>query len=310
MALRICSLVPSATEIVADLGLVDRLVGVSAECDWPPQVRGLPVVTSSRIDSAALSAREIDEGVRDALARGASLYALDERQLDALDPDLVITQDLCRVCAVSSVEIGRLGALRADVVSLDPRTIDGIGSSVRELAARLGVAARGRLVVDDTIRRIDAVRAAVAGVPRRDIFVCEWSDPVFAAGHWVPEMVDAAGGHDVLARPGGPSYTSTWQAVLERGPELIVLACCGMDAERAAREADLPELPMRVVAVDANAYYSRPSPRIAAGVEQLAHLMHPGIVPDPGLPAIELVLDGRSDRLGHVRRKGAGIPGA
>ncbi len=119
--------------------------------------------------------------------------------------------------------------------------------------------------------------------------MCEWSDPPFAAGHWVPEMVDAAGGHDVLGRAGRPSYTTSWRAVLERGPELVVLACCGFDAERAAREANLPDLPMRVVAVDANAYYSRPSPRILSGVEQLAHLMHPEAVPDPGLPSVELV---------------------
>jgi iron complex transport system substrate-binding protein len=305
MGLRICSLLPSATEIVAELGLVECLVGVSAECDWPPRVRGLPVVTSSRIDSATLSAREIDEGVRDALEHGESLYAVDEQQLDALAPDLVITQDLCRVCAVSSVELGRLGSLRADVISLDPHTIEEIGSSVLALATRLAVEGRGRLVVDEMAGRIDAVRAAVAGLPRPEVFVCEWSDPVFAAGHWVPEMVEAAGGHDVLGRSGAPSYTSTWEAVLERGPELIVLACCGMDAERAAREANLPELPMRVVAVDANAYYSRPGPRIAAGVEQLAQLMHPEAVPDPGLPSIRL--GGRFDGRGQGRGEHVGI---
>jgi iron complex transport system substrate-binding protein len=309
MGIRICSLLPSATEIVAELGLADSLVGVSAECDWPPQVRELPVVTSSRIDSATLSAREIDEGVREAVRTGDSLYVLDEKQLDALDPDLVITQDLCHVCAVSSVEVGRLESLRADVISLDPHTIEEIGASVLELAARLAVEARGRLVVDEMQRRIEAVRTAVAGHPRMEIFVCEWSDPVFAAGHWVPEMVDAAGGHDVLGAPGSASYTTTWEAVLARRPELVVLACCGMDAERAAHEARLPALPMRVVAVDANAYFSRPSPRIAAGVEQLAHLMHPQLVSDPGLPAIESGpdLSGGAHRLGQRRGKHVGI---
>jgi iron complex transport system substrate-binding protein len=288
MSIRICSLLPSATEIVAELGLADALVGVSAECDWPLQVRALPIVTSSRIDPAILSAREIDESVREALRTGDSLYALDEAQIDALDPDLVITQDLCRVCAVSSVELGRLGTLRADVISLDPHTIDGIGESVLELAERLGVRERGCEVVAEMGRRIAAVRDAVAGLPRPDVFVCEWSDPVFASGHWVPEMVAAAGGRDVLGAAGGASYTTTWEAVLARRPELVVLACCGMDAERAAREARLPELGVRVVAVDASAYYSRPSPRIAAGVEQLAHLMHPEAVSDPGLPLVEV----------------------
>ena len=288
MGVRICSLLPSATEIVAELGLADSLVGVSEECDWPPQVRSLPVVTSSRIDSASLTAREIDQGVREALATGESLYALDEQQLDALDPDLVITQDLCRVCAVSSVELGRLGSLRAEVISLDPHTIAGIASTVLELALRLGVEERGREVVDEMQRRIAAVRDAVAGLRRPEVFVCEWSDPVFAAGHWVPEMVAAAGGHDVLGAPGCASYVTTWDAVLARRPELVVLACCGMDAERVAREAHLPELPMRVVAVDANAYFSRPSPRIAAGVEQLGHLMHPDVLANPGLPMVEV----------------------
>jgi iron complex transport system substrate-binding protein len=285
---RICSLLPSATEIVAELGLVDCLVGVSEECDWPPAVRALPVVTRSRVDSSSLSAREIDAGVRAALRTGESLYALDEQQIRSLAPDIVITQDLCSVCAVSSAEVGRLSTLRAEVVSLDPHTIGEIGGTVLALATRLRVAERGRSVVGEMERRLAAVRAAVAGLPRPEIFVCEWSDPPFAAGHWVPEMVEVAGGHDVLGRAGRPSYTTSWSAVLERGPELVVLACCGFDAERAAREANLPDLPMRVVAVDANAYYSRPSPRIAAGVEQLAHLMHPEVVPDPGLPSLEL----------------------
>ncbi len=238
---------------------------------------------------ATLSAREIDEGVRAALHTGESLYLLDERQIEALAPDIVITQDLCTVCAVSSADVGRLRPLEAEVVSLDPHTIAEIGGSVLALAARLGVAERGRTIVDEMERRLAVVRAAVAGLPRTEIFVCEWSDPPFAAGHWVPEMVAAAGGHDVLGRAGRLSYTTSWSAVLAQAPELVVLACCGFDAERAARQANLPYLAMRVVAVDANAYYSRPSPRIAAGVEQLARLMHPEAIPDPGLPSVELV---------------------
>jgi iron complex transport system substrate-binding protein len=304
MARRICSLLPSATEIVAELGLAGALVGVSEECDWPPQVLELPVVTSSRIDSATSSLREIDDGVREALRTGASLYSLDEAQIDALDPDLVITQDLCRVCAVSSAELGRLGSLRADVVSLDPHTIAEIAGTVLELAALLEVVERGRAVVEEMERRISAVRAAVAGLPRPEIFVCEWPDPVFAAGHWVPEMVEAAGGHDVLGRTGRPSYTTTWDEVAACEPALVVLAFCGMDAARAARETVPPEISARVVAVDANAYYSRPSPRVAAGVAQLAHLMHPEHVPDPGLPCVELHRGG--DGLGQRRRKHVG----
>jgi iron complex transport system substrate-binding protein len=288
MGLRICSLLPSATEIVAELGRADCLVGVSEECDWPPRVRELPVVTRSRIDVSVLSAREIDEGVRAALRTGESLYALDEEQIAALDPDIVITQDLCRVCAVSSGDVGRLRALKAEVVSLDPHSIAEIGGTVLELAALLEVDERGRDVVAEMERRIASVREAVAGRPRPEVFVCEWADPPFAAGHWVPEMVEAAGGRDVLGVAGRASFTTSWDAVLACGPELVVLACCGFDAERAARDANLPALRVRVVAVDANAYFSRPSPRVAAGVEQLGWLMHPDVVADPGLPAVEV----------------------
>lgn len=305
MGLRICSLLPSATEIVAELGLADCLVGVSEECDWPPQVRGLPVVTRSRIAFSSLSAREIDEGVRDAVQSGESLYAVDDAQIAALAPDVVITQDLCRVCAVSSGELGRLSALRAEVVSLDPHTIAEIGGSVLELAALLEVPERGREIVAELERRIGVVRAAVAGRPRSEIFVCEWADPPFAAGHWVPEMVEAAGGHDVLGVAGRPSYTTSWEAVLAADPALVVLACCGFDATRAARDANLPALPMRVVAVDANAYYSRPSFRIASGIEQLAWLMHPEVVDDPRLPAIDL--GGSADGLGQRRGQHARV---
>ncbi|HEY1480144.1 MAG TPA: cobalamin-binding protein [Gaiellales bacterium] len=311
MGLRICSLLPSATEIVAVLGLEDLLVGVSEECDWPPSVRELPVVTRSRIDFSTLSSREIDRGVREAVRSGDSLYALDAEQIDALSPDLVITQDLCRVCAVSSGEVDRLCDLRAEVVSLDPHTIAEIGGSVLELAALLEASERGREVVSDMERRIAAVREAVAGRPRPEIFVCEWADPPFAAGHWVPEMVEAAGGRDVLGVAGRPSYTTTWDDVLAADPSLVVLACCGFDAARAAQDANLPALPMPVVAVDANAYYSRPSPRVAAGVEQLAHLMHPDAVADPGLPAIWLSpSDGGADGLGQRRGKGSRIAAA
>jgi iron complex transport system substrate-binding protein len=288
MGLRICSLLPSATEIVADLGLIECLVGVSEECDWPPAVRELPVVTRSRIDFSQLSSRAIDEGVREALRSGGSLYGLDEDQIAALDPDIVITQDLCAVCAVSSSEVGRLRSLRADVVSLDPHTVSEIGGTVLELAALFAVAERGRAVVTEMEGRIAAVRDAVAGERRRPVFVCEWSDPPFAAGHWVPEMVEAAGGRDVLGAAGRPSYTTTWDEVLACSPELVVLACCGFDAERAARDANLPDLPMPVIAVDANSYFSRPSPRVAAGVEQLGWLLHPEVVGDPGLPALSV----------------------
>jgi iron complex transport system substrate-binding protein len=285
---RICSLLPSATEIVAGLGRADRLVGVSAECDWPPEVRGLPVVTASRISSEELDSLEIDRAVREAVAGGRSLYAIDEELVDALEPDLILTQDLCEVCAVSSAEVGRLCTVDAEILSLDPRTIGEIEDSVLRVAERLGVPEAGASVVVEMRATIGRVREAVAGLPLRRAFVAEWLDPPFAAGHWVPEMVALAGGEEVLGRAGEASFATTWADVRERSPEVVVLAPCGFDAKRAAREAELPPLPSRVVAVDANAYFSRPAPRVADGVAQLGFLLHPEVVPDPGVPWIEL----------------------
>ena len=284
--MRICSLLPSATEIVGALGLTGALVGRSAECDWPPEVRDLPVVTAARVDTDALASLEIDRAVRDALADGRSLYALDEELIEELAPDVILTQDLCAVCAVSSDDVGRLCGVDAAVLSFDPRGIAGIEDSVRELAGELGVAERGEEVVAEMEEKIGRARERVAGLDPVRVFVAEWLDPPFAAGHWVPEMVAHAGGHEVLGIAGRASFATTWTAVLERRPELVVLAPCGFDATRTAREAETPPLPCRVVAVDANAYFSRPAPRIADGIAQLAFLLHPDVVPDPG-PALD-----------------------
>ncbi len=286
--MKICSLLPSATEIVGTLGLTDSLVGRSAECDWPPDVRSLPVVTAARVDTEALGSLEIDRAVRDALADGRSLYALDEELIEELAPDVILTQDLCAVCAVSSDDVNRLCGVDAAVLSFDPRGIAGIQDSVRELARHLGASERGEQVVSRMEETIGRVRDRVAGLDPVRVFVAEWLDPPFAAGHWVPEMVAHAGGHEVLGIAGQASFATTWTAVLERRPELVVLAPCGFDATRTAREAEMPPLLCRAVAVDANAYFSRPAPRIADGIAQLAFLLHPDVVPDPGLPWIEL----------------------
>jgi iron complex transport system substrate-binding protein len=290
---RVCSLLPSATEIVALLGLADRLVGVSEECDWPPEVRGLPVVTASRVHAAELSSAEIDSAVRGAVADGRSLYAVDAELLDRLRPDLVITQDLCSVCAVSSSDVIQL--CDVDTLSLNPRTLEEIAQSVETVAARLDVPERGAAVAREMREAIAATSARVAGLAPRRVFVAEWLDPPFAPGHWVPEMVAAAGGEEVLGRAGEASFTTGWEAVRAAEPELIVLAPCGFDARRAAQEAAGLDLPASAVAVDANAYYSRPSPRVVDGVRQLAHLLHPGAVPDPDLPFVEL---GQAVRVG------------
>src|SRR5919109_2134715 len=187
--MRICSLLPSATEIVCHLGLADSLVGVSEECDWPAEVRTLPVVTASRVDATAMTSAQIDAAVREAVTGGASLYALDESLLAELAPDVILTQDLCTVCAVSGDEVGKLRSVDAEVISLNPLTLEGIAGSVETLGERLGVAARGHATAAEMRAAIDSVRRAVAGRPTRRIFVAEWVAPPFAAGHWLPEMV-------------------------------------------------------------------------------------------------------------------------
>jgi iron complex transport system substrate-binding protein len=296
-AQRICSLLPSATEIVAALGCADRLVGRSEECNYPPELTALPVVSAARIDTSQLGSGDIDAAVRESLLDGRSLYGVDRALLESLRPNLVITQDLCRVCAVSSDELRDVSDLGVSVLALDPRTIEGIAASVHTLADELGVRAEGERVVGGMIAAIDAVRQATAGRPAPRVAVMEWLDPPFAAGHWVPEMVEAAGGRELLGRPGDPSRRLTWDEVRAAAPELLVLAPCGFTAERAAAEAHaVPDLGCRVVAVHGDAYFSRPAPRIADGIAQLAHLLHPGAEPDPGLPAIELRAGGRISR--------------
>jgi iron complex transport system substrate-binding protein len=286
--MRICSLLPSATEIVAKLGLVDSLVGVSEECDWPPEVRDLPVVTASRVDTTQLSSVEIEHAVRQEVSDGRPLYAIDADLLERLEPDLILTQDLCAVCAVSSDTVGELCATNAEVVTLDAHTLAEIEKGIIWLGELLGVPARGRMVVDEMEATIAEVSERVAGVPPRPVFVGEWLEPPYVAGHWIPEMVALAGGREVLGRAGTPSYPTSWERVLERRPELVVVAPCGFDHERAAREASLPPIGCPAVAVDSNSYYARPAPRLADGVTQLAFLIHPEHVEDPGLPYIEL----------------------
>jgi iron complex transport system substrate-binding protein len=287
---RICSLLPSATEIVAQLGLRERLVGVSAECRWPPEVLGTPVVSAAKVDTATLSDAEIERLVRDFTAGGGSLYALDAELVERLKPDLIVTQDLCAVCAVSSQDVASACLLDVEVLSLDPHTFGEVADSVVTLASRLGVERRGRAIAEEMLAKARAVAEAVVGRPRPKVFLAEWIEPPYCGGHWIAEMIEMAGGTPLLGRAGEPAYPVSWQEVAAQEPDLIVVAPCGFDAEEAAeraREAGLA-LPCRAVAVDADGFYSRPAPRLADGVRQLGHLMHPEVVPDPGLPAIAL----------------------
>jgi iron complex transport system substrate-binding protein len=288
--MRICSLLPSATEIVADLGLIDSLVGVSEECAWPTEVKSKPRVTTARVDSASLSSAEIDAVVRESIADGNSLYMVDADLIDDLKPDLLITQDLCTVCAVSSGDLASACPIGVEIVSLDPSTLAGVADTVTLLGDRLGAAEQARRVVGEMQRKLESVRTATDGLPRKRVFVAEWTDPPFCGGHWVPEMVEIAGGIDVMGVHAKPSFSTTWDEVIAREPEIVVMAPCGFLADEAARRASHLRLPCRAVAVDADSYFSRPAPRLADGVVQLGHLLHPGAVPDPGLAAIELPL--------------------
>jgi len=286
--MRICSLLPSATEMIAELGLVDSLVGVSEECRWPPGVVGTPVVTAARIDPSRMSSLAIDEAVRASVRDGRSLYTVDADLIAALKPDLIVTQDLCAVCAISSGELESAAPVGVPVLSLDPRTLGEVAESVRTLGSRLGVAARGDEIAARMLATVARVATSVRGLPRRRVFFAEWIEPPFCAGHWLPEMIALAGGQDVFGRTGEPSRSTTWDEVRASRPELVIIGPCGFGVDEAAlRAADL-ELVCPAVAVDGDAYYSRPAPRLADGVRQLAHLLHPDVAPDPGLPAIRL----------------------
>lgn len=269
--MRIVSLLPSATEIVVDLGLGDALVGRSHECNWPMSVKSVPVVSSSRIDSANLSGAAIDREVREALASGQALYAVDDEVLGSLQPEVILTQDLCRVCAVSGGDLRDVGAR---VISLGPHTLAEVAESVRYLGRELGVQEKGEEVARWMIERIDRVKASVAGKRRPRVFLAEWLEPPFACGHWIPEMVAAAGGDEVMGRAGERSFTTTWEAVRAAAPEMVIAAPCGFDEERAARDAASLDLGCPVVAVDADRYFVRPSPSLAEGVELLARIFH------------------------------------
>jgi iron complex transport system substrate-binding protein len=235
-----------------------------------------------------MTSLEIDAAVRASLADGRALYAVDAELIDTLAPDLILTQDLCAVCAVSSADLGAACPVDAEVLSLDPRTYADVAASIRTLAARLGVSERGEELAGRMEATLRETAAATRGLPRRRVFFAEWVDPPFCAGHWLPEMIEAAGGEDVLGRPGQASFSTTWAEVVAAGPELVIAGPCGFGVDEAAARAAGIDVTCRVVAVDGDAYYSRPGPRLADGVRQLAQLLHPGALPDPGLPAVWL----------------------
>jgi len=294
--MRIVSLVPHATELLFALGLGDDVVGVTHECDFPPAAAGLPHVTSDELPPGLTSA-QIDAAVRERTQAGEAIYGLDEELLRELEPDLIVTQELCPVCAVSYDEVVAV-AERIDscpkVVALDPRTFGETMGDVRTIAHATGAKAAALDLIARQRARVDQVRIAVRDAERVPVVTLEWLDPVFVAGHWTPQLVELAGGVDILGMPGEPSLHLPWDAVAAAQPEVVVVMPCGYDAARSLEEAELhaDELralgARRVVAIDASATFSRPGPRLVDGLETLAHILHPDAVPQAPGPALDV----------------------
>ncbi|MGI9329745.1 MAG: cobalamin-binding protein [Gammaproteobacteria bacterium] len=312
--MNIVSLLPSATEIICALGLRDQLVAVSHECDYPAEVKNLPKATTTVIDSGLASAA-IDKAVREHLAENSALYSLDVPVLEALEPDLLVTQALCDVCAVSAEEVDRVACAlpgKPDVLNLEPMSLEEVFDCIRDIGTATRSTEQARAVRDDMRRRIDTVASLVrqqGRKPRRVAFL-EWLDPLFNGGHWTPELIEIAGGIDVFGGARKASHTFDWSQLMAAEPEVLFIACCGFSTERAL--ADLPtltrqpgwtELPCvktgQVFVADGNQFFNRPGPRLADSLEVLADALNPGIgLPDPGIHrAIRCELTGSQTQL-------------
>jgi iron complex transport system substrate-binding protein len=298
--MRIVSLVPHATELLFALGLGDDVVAVTHECDHPARALELPRVTKDRLP-AGLSAGEIDAAVRASVEGDGTIYELDTELLRELEPDLIVTQELCPVCAVTYEEVVKeAGSIPScpKVIALDPKTVGETMGDIRTVAAATGARDAALDLVARQRARIDRVRIAVKGAERPSVAAVEWFDPVFIAGHWTPQLIEMAGGLDVLGFAGEHSEQMDWDAVAAAQPEIVVCMPCGYDAQRSLQEADGFRDELRavgartVVAVDAAGYFSRPGPRLVDGLELLAHVLHPDLVelPEGVAPALEVRL--------------------
>lgn len=277
--MRIVSFLAAGTEIAHAIGAGDELLGRSHECDFPNGVERLPIVSRPALDLSGMSQAEIDAAVSGHMQTGESLYVVDEGLLRDLAPDVILTQDLCHVCAPSGNELTRaLTSLpkQPELVFLTPRTLAEIDENILTVGRAVGHDAEARAVVERNHVRLERVRARTRGRPQRRVTFLEWSDPPFCAGHWVPEMLEIAGGHDPLGRPGADSVRVSWDDIRATNPEVVIVAPCGFGLAEAERMAgELPAFPgARIEAVDANAYFARPGPRYAEGIEVLAHLFH------------------------------------
>ena len=292
--MRICSLLPGATEIAFALGLGDEVVGVTHECDYPPEARQRSVVVHSAIDSNRMTSLEIDRWVSERLRSNQGLYMIDEERLREAAPDVILTQGLCDVCAIDYNEVARTAetlAKKPKIVSLTPNCLTDVLDDVARVGEATGQSHRAERLVRELKQRISVVRERAAQLSTHPRIAClEWFDPIYAAGHWVPEMMELAGGRNILGQKGQPSEKIQWKQVVELAPEVIVLMPCGFDIQRTANEAatlerldgwhDLPAVKTgKVFAVNGNAFFSRPGPRLVDGLEILACIIHPDIFP-------------------------------
>jgi iron complex transport system substrate-binding protein len=284
--MRIVSLVPHATELLYALGLGDDVVGVTHECDFPAQTAGVARITRDMLP-AGLSSGEIDAAVRERTEQGEAIYGLDEQLLAELQPDLIVTQELCPVCAVSYDEVKAVAAKLAPcpkVIALDPKTFGETMGDIRTIAQATGARDAALDLVARQRARVDRVKIALKDAPRRTVAAVEWFDPVYVAGHWTPQLVELAGGLDVLGFAGEHSERLDWDALRAARPEVVLCIPCGYDGPRALQEAEQFADQLRsigaqdVIALDASAYFSRPGPRLVDGLETLAHALHPDLV--------------------------------
>ncbi|MGW6931394.1 cobalamin-binding protein [Lentzea sp. NPDC054927] len=277
--MRIVSLLPASTDIVAELGLVSHLVGRTHECDWPPEVAAVPVVTSTGIDQNAVSSREISATVH----RGSSLYGLDEELLDDLKPDVILTQDLCDVCAISYRRVTdtvRVMDIGPKVLSLEPSTLDEVLDCLKTVGDTLGVDSTDKIAA--LRHRIDHVEQQTKDLEHPRVAAIEWLDPVWPAGHWVPEQIAKAGGVPLIAEKGEHTTPIDWQTVHDAAPDVVLLMPCGFPPERTLKELPDQRFPQMWV-LDGPSYHNRPGPRVVRGIEVLAHVLHGiGPAPDPG----------------------------
>jgi iron complex transport system substrate-binding protein len=290
-ALKIYSFIPSATEMVYALGLGDQLCGVTHECDFPPEARTKPVAIRSLVDGSRMSQREIDDAVVESMRHGHGLYTIDKALLRESPPDVVITQELCDVCSVSLRDvISTISDLSksCEVVSLKPRGLEGVLEDIGTVGMACRAQPAAEALVEELELRIQTVRARAEGLERRKVFCVEWFDPVFASGHWVPEMVAIAGGRDELGLSGRDSRKISWESVVAYDPEVMILMPCGFDAGRAAEDIHLlaknegwrsitAVKEGEVFATNGSAYYSRPGPRLVEGLELMSMMIHPEV---------------------------------